>query len=326
MRYWHPFTEEAVAQIKRDQVTHLVILPLYPQFSVSTSGSSLRLLEGLLKGDPELDGLQHTVIPSWYYRPGYVKAMCDLIQGELEGPAFAALPEEARRAVNIFFSAHGVPVSYITENGDPYKEEMEECIELIMAELRARGIANPHTLAYQSRVGPVQWLQPYTEDAIKELGRQGCPGLCAVPVSFVSEHIETLEEIDMEYREVAEEAGIHAWGRVPALNSNRDFIEDLARAVVEALPYTGAVNSMGAQGGSRIGETALVPIGDVGSLLEAYDREKKELPVPDRMFEFGWTTNAEALNGRLAMLAVLLIIVAEVSTGEGIVSSFLNLL
>ncbi len=103
-------------------------------------------------------------------------------------------------AIEIFFSAHGVPKSYVEEAGDPYKEEMEECVELIMREVKRRGITNSHTLAYQSRVGPVEWLQPYTEDAIAGLGERGVRGMLAVPISFVSEHIETLEEIDMEYR------------------------------------------------------------------------------------------------------------------------------
>lgn len=102
--------------------------------------------------------------------------------------------------VEIFFSAHGVPKSYVEQAGDPYKEEMEECVALIMDELIRRGVENHHTLAYQSRVGPVEWLTPYTDTTIRELGASGCKALLAVPISFVSEHIETLEEIDMEYR------------------------------------------------------------------------------------------------------------------------------
>merc|ERR1712100_392745 len=114
-------------------------------------------------------------------------------------------------------------------------EEMEQCVGLIMAELRSRSLTNPYTLAYQSRVGPVEWLKPYTEEAIRDLGRKGCKGILVVPVSFVSEHIETLEEIDEEYRKIAKEAGIKHWGMVPALNTNPDFIEDLAKVVTEVL-------------------------------------------------------------------------------------------
>nr|GMD48830.1 Ferrochelatase-2, chloroplastic [Ipomoea batatas] len=162
--------------------------------------------------------------------------MANLIEEELQ--KFPE-PDEAR----IFFSAHGVPVSYVEEAGDPYRDQMEECISLIMQELKAREINNDHTLAYQSRVGPVQWLKPYTDEVLVELGQKGVKSLLAVPVSFVSEHIETLEEIDMEYKELALESGVVNWGRVPALNCTSSFITDLADAVIEALPSAMAMSS-----------------------------------------------------------------------------------
>lgn len=229
MRYWYPFTEEAVHQIKKDKITRLVVLPLYPQFSISTTGSSLRVLQNMFREDAYLSSLPVAVIRSWYQREGYVKSMADLIEKELHS---FSNPNE----VMIFFSAHGVPLSYVEEAGDPYKEQMEDCISLIMGELKARGINNHHTLAFQSRVGPVQWLKPYTDEVLVELGQKGVKSLLAIPVSFVSEHIETLEEIDMEYKELALESGIENWGRVPALNCTSSFITDLADAVIEALP------------------------------------------------------------------------------------------
>ncbi|KAF8388851.1 hypothetical protein HHK36_025531 [Tetracentron sinense] len=229
MRYWHPFTEEAVHQIKKDGITRLVVLPLYPQYSISTSGSSIRLLQSILREDSYLSRLPVSVIESWYQREGYIKSMANLIEKELQN---FSKPEEVR----IFFSAHGVPVSYVENAGDPYRDQMEECIGLIMQELKARGIDNDHTLAYQSRVGPVQWLKPYTDEVLVELGQKGVKSLLAVPVSFVSEHIETLEEIDMEYKNLALESGIENWGRVPALGCTSSFISDLADAVIEALP------------------------------------------------------------------------------------------
>uniref|UniRef100_A0A7N0V8F1 Ferrochelatase n=1 Tax=Kalanchoe fedtschenkoi TaxID=63787 RepID=A0A7N0V8F1_KALFE len=236
MRYWYPFTEEAVEQIKKDKITKLVVLPLYPQFSISTTGSSVRVLQNMFREDPYLSRMPVSIIKSWYQREGYIQSMADLIEKELE--TFTN-PDE----VMIFFSAHGVPVSYVTDAGDPYKDQMEECIHLIMQELKRRGVANDHTLAYQSRVGPVQWLQPYTDKVLVELGERGVKSLLAVPVSFVSEHIETLEEIDMEYRELALESGIENWGRVPALNCTPSFISDLADAVIEALPSATAMNT-----------------------------------------------------------------------------------
>lgn len=306
MRYWYPFTEEALAKIKEDNVTRLVVLPLYPQFSISTSGSSLRLLEESFKADPQLEQLPHTVIASWYQRRGYITAMADLIHQSLQ-------QFQEQDEVEIFFSAHGVPVSYVEEAGDPYKEEMEQCISLIMRELQRRHISNHHTLAYQSRVGPVEWLQPYTDVTIRELGASGVKSLLAVPVSFVSEHIETLEEIDMEYRELAHESGIQNWGRVPALNTNPVFIDDLAEAVIEALPYVGSMS------GSNPGD-AMVPLGDVQSLLETYDRDRRVLPPPVVPWKWGWTKSAETWNGRIAMLAIVVILMLEVTTGHGVLN------
>ncbi|XP_024995987.1 ferrochelatase-2, chloroplastic-like [Cynara cardunculus var. scolymus] len=242
MRYWHPFTEEAVQQIKRDRITKLVVLPLYPQFSISTTGSSIRLLQTLFREDKILSTLPVAIIQSWYQRQGYVKSMADLIEKELQ--SFGS-PEE----VMIFFSAHGVPVTYVRDAGDPYKDQMEECIYLIMQELKARGIDNDHKLAYQSRVGPIQWLKPYTDEVLVELGEKGVKSLLAVPVSFVSEHIETLEEIDMEYKELALESGVENWGRVPALGCTSTFITDLADAVIEALPSATAITTSTNDGG-----------------------------------------------------------------------------
>lgn len=282
MRYWHPFTEEAIARIKRDEIEQLVILPLYPQFSISTSGSSFRLLEKLWLEDPSLERLEYTAIPSWYNRPGYLQAMAQLIAQELD-----QFPNPDN--VHIFFSAHGVPVSYVEEAGDPYQQEIEHCTELIMQTLNR---PNPHTLAYQSRVGPVEWLKPYTEDAIQELAAAGVENLLVVPISFVSEHIETLQEIDMEYRELAEEAGIHNFHRVPALNTHPVFIDDLANLVVEAL------------------ETPSLQLASVM-------HPKKQVKMyPQERWEWGMTTTAEVWNGRLAMLGFLALVV-ELITGHG---------
>ena len=282
MRYWHPFTEEALARVKRDQVEKLVILPLYPQYSISTSGSSFRLLDKLWQKDPELERIEYTVVPSWYQRPGYIQAMVELITQELEN---CPHPEQ----VHIFFSAHGVPVSYVEEAGDPYEREIEDCVDKIMKTLNC---SNSHTLAYQSRVGPVEWLKPYTEDAIQELAAAGVNDLLVVPISFVSEHIETLQEIDMEYREVAEEAGISNFYRVPALNTHPVFINDLADLVMEALN---------------------TPNRDFSDAIQM----KKIIKMyPQERWQWGLTTTAEVWNGRLAMLGFMGLLF-ELITGYG---------
>lgn len=283
MRYWHPYTEEAIASIKRDRIDRLVILPLYPQFSISTSGSSFRLLQKIWLEDPKLETIEYTVIPSWYKQPGYLQAMAQLIASELD-------TFENPNSVHIFFSAHGVPKSYVQEAGDPYQQEIEECTDLIMQTLNR---PNDHTLAYQSRVGPVEWLQPYTEDAIKELGAKGVKDLLVVPISFVSEHIETMQEIDIEYREVAEEAGIHKFGRVPALNTHPVFIEGMADLVLEALKSPSL------------------------KLDQVTQMKKKVKMYPQERWQWGLTTTAEIWNGRIAMVGFIALVI-ELITGRGL--------
>jgi protoporphyrin/coproporphyrin ferrochelatase len=282
MRYWHPFTEEAIARVKRDGISRLVILPLYPQFSISTSGSSFRLLEKIWQEDPSLNRVDYTVIPSWYKRSGYLQAMADLIAQQID-----QFPNPDQ--VHVFFSAHGVPLSYVEEAGDPYQKEIEDCTALIMQTLNR---PNAHTLAYQSRVGPVEWLKPYTEESIEELAAQGVENLLVVPISFVSEHIETLQEIDMEYREVAEQAGIHNFKRVPALNTHPIFINDLADMVLSAI------------------NTPSMKLDEVPQM------EKQVKMYPQERWEWGMTTAAEVWNGRLAMLGFIALIV-ELVSGHG---------
>lgn len=284
MRYWHPFTEEAIASIKRDRIEQLVILPLYPQFSISTSGSSFRLLQRIWLEDPKLEQIEYTVIPSWYKQPRYLQAMAELIAQELQQ---FANPD----SVQIFFSAHGVPQSYVEEAGDPYQQQIEDCTALIIQTLNR---PNPYTLAYQSRVGPVEWLQPYTEDAIQELGAQGVKDLLVVPISFVSEHIETLQEIDIEYREIAEHSGIHNFRRVPALNTHPLFIEALAELTVEAL------NSPNLK------------------LSQVTQLKKKIKMYPQERWQWGMTTSAEVWNGRTAMIIGCVALLIELISGRGL--------
>jgi protoporphyrin/coproporphyrin ferrochelatase len=283
MRYWHPYTEEAIAHLTQDNIEQLVILPLYPQFSISTSGSSFRLLDKLWQEDPKLQRIEYTVIPSWYKKTGYLQAMAQLIAQELD-----QFPNPDQ--VHVFFSAHGVPKSYVEEAGDPYQQEIEECTALIMQTLNR---ANPHTLAYQSRVGPVEWLQPYTEDALQELGAKGVKDLVVVPISFVSEHIETLQEIDIEYREIAEEAGIHNFRRVPAPNTHPVFIRALADMVTEALKSPSL------------------------KLSQVTQMKKQVKMYPPESWEWGMTTSAEVWNGRIAMLGFIALMI-ELITGHGL--------
>ncbi|CAK6697484.1 ferrochelatase [Synechococcus sp. BA-124 BA4] len=286
MRYWHPFTESAVGDIKADSVDEVVVLPLYPHFSISTSGSSFRELQRLRQADPAFSKLPIRCIRSWYDHPGYVLAMAELIAAGVRSchdPATA----------HVFFSAHGVPRSYVEEAGDPYQQEIEACSRLVMAKLdELLGHPNPSTLAYQSRVGPVEWLKPYTDEALVRLGEEGVKELVVVPISFVSEHIETLEEIDIEYREIATEAGISNFVRVPALDTYPTFIKGLADLVQLA------------QAGPEVNldQAASLP-----TQVKLYPQDK---------WAWGWNNSSEVWNGRLAMLGFSAFLL-ELLSGRG---------
>jgi ferrochelatase len=284
MRYWHPFTDEALEQMRKDGVNSMVVVPLYPQFSISTSGSSLRVLQDLFFKDfPQWSKVAHTVVPAWYDRPGYIQAMGRLISREL-----ARFTPEQRAAgpLHVLFSAHGVPQRYI-EMGDPYQEQIQKCVSLIAKEYSAEVTTH---LSYQSRVGPIEWLRPYTDDMLEELGASGVKNLVVVPISFVSEHIETLEEIDIEYRELAEESGILNWRRVPALNTDEGFIEDLAHMVVEALQ-----------------EPAITVT--EACALNNLDIEPLNPPGQEA---------GEGVNGKLALVGLATSVVLDLLTGKGI--------
>jgi ferrochelatase len=282
MRYWHPFTESAVADMKADGIDEVVVLPLYPHFSISTSGSSFRELQRLRLADPNFARLPLRAIRSWYDHPGYLVAMAQLISKELDA---CQEPSQA----HVFFSAHGVPKSYVEEAGDPYQLEIQACARLIMATLNR---ANPWTLAYQSRVGPVEWLKPYTEEALEHLGAEGVKELVVVPISFVSEHIETLEEIDIEYREIATTAGVSNFRRVPALDTDPTFIAGLADLVQKALA------------------------GPEVNLEQAAALPARTKLYPQEKWVWGWNNSSEIWNGRLAMLGFSAFLV-ELLSGRG---------
>jgi len=306
MRYWYPFTEDALTAIKADGIERLVVLPLYPQFSISTSGSSLRILEREFYEDAQLRQVRNVVIPAWYNREGYVNALARLIAEKCDlSPTNASTP-------HIFFSAHGLPNKYIADLADPYQQQTEATVIFVMNRLRQLGYLNNHSLAYQSKVGPVEWLRPYTDDSIRELAAAGVDELVVVPISFVSEHIETLEEIDVEYFEVAKEAGIAHWQRVPALGLEADFIDDLAEAVVEVLP------GMEEPPKSDINEGRPVSLRVVNDLVQLRGKEEEIEYGPVRYEvrrRYGLTPKAELINGRIAMAAITAATIASYADG-----------
>jgi ferrochelatase len=225
MRYWKPPIEEALELIRRDRIDRLVVLPLYPQFSISTTGSSLNRMRAIAEqtGQPMPET---TVICSYESDSNYIAAMSAAASEELE-----RFPDPNPSHTHILFSAHSVPVRYIDE-GDPYLAHTRRTVELMMEKL---GRDRPHTLSFQSKVGPVEWLSPATNQTITRLAREGVTQLMLVPVSFVSEHSETLYEMDILYRDLAARSGILRYRRVPTMNCRPDFIEALALLVERAL-------------------------------------------------------------------------------------------
>ncbi len=225
MRYWHPFTEAALEQIERDAITQLIILPLYPQFSISTTGSSLNRMNEILS-KYRLQALNQSVICSWQDDANYLDALAAMVEEEL-----AKFSNPNPQDTTIIFSAHSVPVSYIEKGGDPYLAHTRQTVKLVMERLGKR----PHALSFQSKVGPVKWLEPSTEQMIRKLASQGVSQMLLVPISFVSEHIETLYELDILYKGVADEVGVKEYRRVAALNCRPDFIAALASLVEKEL-------------------------------------------------------------------------------------------
>ncbi|MGB2604910.1 MAG: ferrochelatase [Candidatus Sulfotelmatobacter sp.] len=231
MRYWHPFTSEAIAQLRAAQCDEVVLLPLYPQYSSTTTGSSLNEWQRLFRADLPLHGdpAVHNVGP-FYRHPMYLDAVIEKIT---EALARFERPKQAK----IIFSAHSVPMSVIAK-GDPYQRQIEETVRLLM---EGGGWPNRHRLCYQSKVGASRWLQPSLHRTLHDLADEKVWEVCIVPVAFVSDHVETLGEINHEAREQALRLGITHFEMTAGLNDSPKFISALAQLVREALG--GAVHS-----------------------------------------------------------------------------------
>ncbi|HEY5522042.1 MAG TPA: ferrochelatase [Desulfuromonadaceae bacterium] len=217
MRYSKPDTAEALAAISREGITKVIALSLYPHNSRATVGSSINELERTLKKSAAPFSLAY--IRQFYDHPSYIAALAEKVEKGLAGFS-------DRSTVQVVFSAHGLPQSFI-DSGDLYLEHIQATVRLTMEHFG--GIS--HHLAFQSRAGPVKWLEPSTEAKIAELAATGCKQLLMVPLSFVSDHIETLYEIDIQYRDEAAALGIFDFRRTEALNSSPAFISCLAELV-----------------------------------------------------------------------------------------------
>lgn len=223
MRYSRPSSADALEAIAAAGIRRIVTLTLFPHWSKATTGSSRNELDRAL-ADPRWAPNQFEVshIEHYYDDPGYLDAMTATVRD-----AWEAIPADRRNRTVILFSAHGLPQKLIDE-GDPYVAHIQATRWGILERLN---LPNRQLLAYQSRTGPVKWLGPGTEDVIEELGREGVKDLFIVPLSFVSDHIETLYEVDLLFADAAHEAGITGYYRPAALNAHPLFINALNRLV-----------------------------------------------------------------------------------------------
>ena len=225
MRYWHPLTEETAAEVAAFGPDEVVLLPLYPQFSTTTTESSLKAWNAAYAG------------------PGVSRAVCcyPAAAGWVEAQAQAIgekLDESVGQSVRVLFSAHGIPEKLVTGKGDPYQEQIETTVAAVVAAIEAQRGPIDHAICYQSRVGPMKWLGPSTPESIETAANDGV-GVVVTPIAFVSEHIETLVELDIEYGELAHEKGASPYLRAPAVGIEPLFIDALADAAVGALSHRG---------------------------------------------------------------------------------------
>ncbi len=219
MRYWHPFISEAIEQLRKTECEEVVLLPLYPHYSSTTTGSSLNEWNRLFH-----DEIPVYVVGSFYRDEMYLDALVEKIS---EARARFPRPQETQ----LIFSAHSLPLS-VLEKGDPYQRQIEETIQLVV---QRGGWNNPYRLCYQSKVGASKWLQPSLHSTLRQLAAEGVKNICIVPISFVSDHVETLGEIDHEAREEARALGIEQFEMTGGLNDSPTFISALAGLVMSAL-------------------------------------------------------------------------------------------
>ncbi len=228
MRYWHPDTAEAIASLETASFDELVLLPLYPHYSFATTGSSLKEWNRLYKPKVPVKLIDH-----FFDHPDYIAGIVERINSVLQQ---LPRPDE----VHLVFSAHGLPMALV-EKGDPYPQHIEATVQLVR-ELGAW--ANPHVLCYQSKVGPQKWLTPSLTGTIERMARDGQRRMLVIPIAFLTEHIETLYEINIEARNLAESLGVTDFHMMPALNDSPLLIRALADLVLRSVGRRSGVASL----------------------------------------------------------------------------------
>jgi ferrochelatase len=238
MRYWHPMSDEVAAAVKAFDPADIVLLPLYPQFSSTTTASSTKAWHtaaariGLSKPT--------RLVCCYPEEPGFIAAAAELVRDGL-----VQVRRAGGKAPRLLFSAHGLPMK-IVRKGDPYVAQVERSARAVAARLSLP--EGTWRVCFQSRVGPVEWAKPYTDAEIAAAGRAGVP-IVLFPISFVSEHSETLVELDIEYRRLGEESGVPVYVRVATVGASAAFIDGLARLVRAALTDAAPIRS---EAGRRI--------------------------------------------------------------------------
>lgn len=219
MMFTPPFAEHGLQELLDQGVDHVVAVPMFPQFSFATTNAAF----GFLFAEMEKRGLGSMPVhwvPAYYDHPRYLAALAETIR-----KGVAATPGEG--PTHLLFTPHGLPLSFV-RRADPYPEQIRETARQV---IRLLDWQDGWSLGWQSRVGPAKWLSPSTPDVMASLASDGVQRVTLVPVAFVSEHIETLHEIDIEYREEAHKLGIPHFGRAPALELEPEFITCLAELV-----------------------------------------------------------------------------------------------
>lgn len=239
MRYWKPFSEDCAARMKADRIDKVVLLPLYPQYSKTTTGASILYWHALQQAS-EIPAWPTSLVFEYAAHPLYVQSIAERIDEGLQ-----RFPHCVRDKVHLVFSAHGTPLKEMKKRRDPYCCLIHSTVQEVM-NARAEKEQRPFHVAFQSKVGPAEWLTPSTPDKLEELASRGHTAVLVIPVAFVTDHIETVYELDIEVREEAERFGIEHYEVTSGLNCHPLFIEALAESVAAQVTAGGAVQGDGA--------------------------------------------------------------------------------
>jgi ferrochelatase len=230
MRYWHPTIKDTAEKLARKKLDKIVLLPLYPHYSLTTTGSAFNEWRRIYQGDTD----RLIYVHDYFDNRQYISAVNERIDETI-----LRFPEKVRNDIQLLFSAHGTPESLVKQ-GDPYARQIDETVKCVM---QARNFSHEYHLCFQSKVGPAKWLEPAIDTMIRTLAAQGKRQLLVVPISFVSDHIETLFELDMEYRMVADTVNIQNYFVMQGLNDSQTFVAALKALAVQGFEQSSRQNT-----------------------------------------------------------------------------------